>query len=248
VSVCTDRPATTLMSYPHRDAVARKRQFGKCAVRNSMAASVDDEGARLRGHRLWLFARSLSVSPQRRRPHRQSPHLGKLGLWLIGRELRQGMCCGAICVSCPSWCASDRSHTRPCDKVRLNAKSVINKLTQLVDRAAEVGQSSVVHVYLRVTVVVDEQFLRQVHPNDRRNFMAHIRGLSSDNPSHTLTFRFIRPDGRQVWRRRRRGANLTGFIMKSGHNRAVPNVPSSAWSWATAQTLTSVSFNDTHRV
>jgi PAS domain S-box-containing protein len=48
-------------------------------------------------------------------------------------------------------------------------------------------------------VVDDGQFLWQVHPDDRGNFIAHIRGLSPDNPSYALTFRFVRPDGRQVW-------------------------------------------------
>jgi two-component sensor histidine kinase len=47
--------------------------------------------------------------------------------------------------------------------------------------------------------VEDVQFLRQVHPDDRGIFIAHIRGLSRDNPSYALTFRFVRPDGRHVW-------------------------------------------------
>jgi PAS domain S-box-containing protein len=48
-------------------------------------------------------------------------------------------------------------------------------------------------------VAEDGQFLQQVHADDRRNFVAHIRGLSPDNPSYALTFRFVRPDGRHVW-------------------------------------------------
>jgi PAS domain S-box-containing protein len=46
---------------------------------------------------------------------------------------------------------------------------------------------------------VGRNFLRQVHPDDLGNFIAHICGLSPDNPSYALTFRFVRPDGRQVW-------------------------------------------------
>jgi len=42
-------------------------------------------------------------------------------------------------------------------------------------------------------------FLRQVHPADRRNFNALIRKLTPGNPSYTLTFRFSRADGRDVW-------------------------------------------------
>jgi PAS domain S-box-containing protein len=48
-------------------------------------------------------------------------------------------------------------------------------------------------------VVEDGQFLQHVHPDDRQNFIAHIRGLSPANPSYAVTFRFVRPDGRQVW-------------------------------------------------
>ena len=42
-------------------------------------------------------------------------------------------------------------------------------------------------------------FLRQVHPDDRASFKAHIRELRPGNPSYALSFRFVRPDGRQVW-------------------------------------------------
>jgi PAS domain S-box-containing protein len=48
-------------------------------------------------------------------------------------------------------------------------------------------------------VVEDGQFLRHVHLDDRGNFIALIRKLSPDNPSYALIFRFVRPDGRQVW-------------------------------------------------
>jgi PAS domain S-box-containing protein len=43
------------------------------------------------------------------------------------------------------------------------------------------------------------RFMRQVHADDRRMFKARIRGLSPDNPSYALTFRFVRLGGRQVW-------------------------------------------------
>jgi PAS domain S-box-containing protein len=42
-------------------------------------------------------------------------------------------------------------------------------------------------------------FLQQVHSDDRENFRTHMRGLSPANPSYALSFRFIRPDGRQAW-------------------------------------------------
>src|SRR5262249_18514883 len=37
------------------------------------------------------------------------------------------------------------------------------------------------------------RFIQQVHPDDRENFRKHMRGLSPDNPSYALTFRFVRP-------------------------------------------------------
>jgi PAS domain S-box-containing protein len=43
------------------------------------------------------------------------------------------------------------------------------------------------------------RFIQQVHPEDRENFRTHMRSLSPDNPSYALTFRFVRPDGRQAW-------------------------------------------------
>src|SRR5262249_6386561 len=42
-------------------------------------------------------------------------------------------------------------------------------------------------------------FLSHVHPDDRTKLMAHIRELLPRNPSYALTFRYIRPDGGQVW-------------------------------------------------
>ena len=42
-------------------------------------------------------------------------------------------------------------------------------------------------------------FLAQVHPDDRAHFKALTRGVHPNNPTYTITFRFIRPDGRKVW-------------------------------------------------
>jgi PAS domain S-box-containing protein len=42
-------------------------------------------------------------------------------------------------------------------------------------------------------------FLNRVHPDDRARFMAHIRSVRPDSSSYALTFRFIRPDGQEVW-------------------------------------------------
>ncbi len=43
------------------------------------------------------------------------------------------------------------------------------------------------------------RFLARVHPDDRARFKALVRGVRPDNPSYAVTFRFIRPDGREVW-------------------------------------------------
>jgi PAS domain S-box-containing protein len=43
------------------------------------------------------------------------------------------------------------------------------------------------------------RFLAHVHPDDRARFRASVRGVRPDNPSYAVTFRFIRPDGREVW-------------------------------------------------
>jgi PAS domain S-box-containing protein len=42
-------------------------------------------------------------------------------------------------------------------------------------------------------------FLARIHPEDCARFKALVRGLRPDNPSYTITLRYIRPDGRQVW-------------------------------------------------
>ena len=42
-------------------------------------------------------------------------------------------------------------------------------------------------------------FLRQVHPDDRRNFKTIFRNLSPGNPSYRLIFRFARSDSHDVW-------------------------------------------------
>jgi PAS domain S-box-containing protein len=42
-------------------------------------------------------------------------------------------------------------------------------------------------------------FLARVHPDDRARFKALVYGVRPDSPSYAVTFRFIRPDGREVW-------------------------------------------------
>lgn len=42
-------------------------------------------------------------------------------------------------------------------------------------------------------------FLARVHPDDRARFTAHVFGVSRENPSFSVCFRYLRPDGREVW-------------------------------------------------
>ena len=43
------------------------------------------------------------------------------------------------------------------------------------------------------------RFLSRVHPDDRARFRDLVRGVRPDRPSYAATFRFIRPEGREVW-------------------------------------------------
>jgi PAS domain S-box-containing protein len=43
------------------------------------------------------------------------------------------------------------------------------------------------------------EFLAGVHPDDRARFKALVYGVRPDRPSYAVTFRFIRPDGKEVW-------------------------------------------------
>jgi len=43
------------------------------------------------------------------------------------------------------------------------------------------------------------QFLARIHPDDRARFDEHHRRLRVDTPADMVTFRFIRPDGRELW-------------------------------------------------
>jgi PAS domain S-box-containing protein len=43
------------------------------------------------------------------------------------------------------------------------------------------------------------QFAERIHPDDRVRVKAHRRRVRADGPADTVAFRFIRPDGREVW-------------------------------------------------
>ena len=47
--------------------------------------------------------------------------------------------------------------------------------------------------------LVATQFLARVHPDDRARYKALVSGVRPDNPSYAVTFRFVRPDGREMW-------------------------------------------------
>src|SRR5262249_19175833 len=44
-----------------------------------------------------------------------------------------------------------------------------------------------------------DDFLARVHPKDRADYAARIGGLCVGKPSYSTSFRFIRPDGHEVW-------------------------------------------------
>jgi PAS domain S-box-containing protein len=43
------------------------------------------------------------------------------------------------------------------------------------------------------------QFLARVHPDDRPRFKELVHRVRADSPSYSVAFRFVRPDGREVW-------------------------------------------------
>jgi PAS domain S-box-containing protein len=47
--------------------------------------------------------------------------------------------------------------------------------------------------------VTASSFLSGVHQDDRARFKALVRGLRPDSPSYAVTFRYKRPDGREMW-------------------------------------------------
>ena len=50
-----------------------------------------------------------------------------------------------------------------------------------------------------ITSTQHNDFLKRVHPEDREYLKKLIYDLCPDNPSYVMDFRFIRPDGRQIW-------------------------------------------------
>jgi PAS domain S-box-containing protein len=48
-------------------------------------------------------------------------------------------------------------------------------------------------------IVTASSFLARIHPDDRPGFEAQVRSVHPEKPSYSATFRYIRPDGREVW-------------------------------------------------
>jgi PAS domain S-box-containing protein len=46
---------------------------------------------------------------------------------------------------------------------------------------------------------VGKDFLSRLHADDRKRFCAQIKGLCPEQPYYSVSFRFIRPDAREVW-------------------------------------------------
>ena len=43
------------------------------------------------------------------------------------------------------------------------------------------------------------EFIERVHPEDRERFKATIGSVHPEKPSYAITFRYVRPDGQEVW-------------------------------------------------
>ena len=48
-------------------------------------------------------------------------------------------------------------------------------------------------------VLAPDSFVERIHPDDRRFVKACIHRARPDNPSYAIAFRYLRPDGREVW-------------------------------------------------
>ena len=44
-----------------------------------------------------------------------------------------------------------------------------------------------------------DAFMQRIHPDDQERFKAYLQDVSPENPSYVVTFRYMRPDGREVW-------------------------------------------------
>jgi PAS domain S-box-containing protein len=49
------------------------------------------------------------------------------------------------------------------------------------------------------STVTATDFLARVHPNDRKDLEAAVSSVGPTNPSYSASFRYTRPDGREVW-------------------------------------------------
>ncbi len=67
-------------------------------------------------------------------------------------------------------------------------------------------------------------FLERVHPDDRARFKAQTRDVRPDKASYAVTFRFIRPDGQEVWLEETSRAEFDAagrFVMLKGLTRDI---------------------------
>jgi PAS domain S-box-containing protein len=69
----------------------------------------------------------------------------------------------------------------------------LSGLTQRSDNAAQILGLGPQQIFTAA------QFVAQIHPDDCARVKAHRRRVRADSPADAVTFRFIRPDGREVW-------------------------------------------------
>jgi PAS domain S-box-containing protein len=68
--------------------------------------------------------------------------------------------------------------------------------TDLLERSAE---SAKILGIPEATPLTGQQVLAKVHPDDREKLVAAVGQLSPENPSLTITYRMLRPDGSMIW-------------------------------------------------
>jgi len=71
----------------------------------------------------------------------------------------------------------------------------VTRVSKRCERAAEI----LGYLQQSGSAMLHDDFLKHVHPEDRDGVKTNIRKLCPDHPSYAMNFRFIRPDGRQVW-------------------------------------------------
>src|SRR5262245_386298 len=165
---------TVLKVVHEEDREAAQQQLGLCARNPSMPVNGEIRKVRRDGSVLWVRETARAVrAPDRR-----------VVILIVCEDVTERKQAEALLKE---------SKTRLSDALTAG-------LVVAFEWNAVTGRSQRSDNSNRIIGFVDGgRFLQHVHPDDRGNLKTHLRGLSPENPSYALTFRFVRPDGRQVW-------------------------------------------------